>query len=72
MVKVIFEEEKCIGCGSCSALCPKFWEMGTQGKACLKKAKKNSNTKKQELEIDKIDCNKEAADNCPAQCIHII
>ena len=70
-MKIIFEKEKCIGCGSCAAVCPKFWELDTQGKARLKKAKKNADTGNQELEIQKINCNKEAADNCPSQCIRI-
>ena len=70
-MKIIFEKEKCIGCGSCAAVCSGFWEMDAQGKACLKKAKKAVQTNNQELEVQKFDCNKEAADNCPAQCIHI-
>ena len=71
MVKVIFEKNKCIGCGSCATVCPKFWGLDTQGKARLKKAKRNADTKNQELEVEKVDCNKEAMNNCPAQCIHI-
>ena len=35
MPKVIQEREKCIGCGSCAALCPKYWEMAEDGKSRL-------------------------------------
>ena len=29
----------CIGCGSCAAVCPDFWEMNDDGKADIKKGK---------------------------------
>ena len=41
MEKIIHEREKCIGCGSCVALCPKFWEMEEDGKSSLKGGKQN-------------------------------
>ena len=72
MAKITFEREKCIGCGSCQAICPKYWKINENGKACLKKSEHNLKTKNEELEIQKIDCNQEAADACPAQCIQII
>lgn len=71
MVKIIFEASKCIGCGSCQALCPRYWEL-KEGRAHLKGAKVDLSTAKEELEIKEIDCNQEAADACPVQIIHII
>ena len=73
-MKVIFERPKCISCGSCAAVCHDFWEMSEDGKSNLKGAKEDSKTGNEELEIDKekIGCNKEAADICPVQIIHII
>ena len=71
MVKIIFEREKCIGCGSCVAVCSKNWEMAKDGKSDLKGFKINPETKNQELEVGKAECNQEAADACPVQCIHI-
>jgi len=71
-MKIIHEKEKCIGCGSCVALCPKFWEMAEDGKASLLNSKKNPKTGNDELEVQKIGCNQEAADACPVQCIHIV
>jgi len=71
MVKIIQEREKCIGCGSCAALCPKYWEMAEDGKSNLL----NSSPKEEgtfELEIGEIGCNQEAADACPVQIIHIV
>jgi ferredoxin len=68
-IKIIHDRPECIGCGTCVAFCPKFWEMGNDGKSDLKGAKWVG--KKQELELDEISCNKEAAEACPVNCIHI-
>ena len=72
MAKIILEREKCIGCGSCASLCPKYWEMGNDGKVHLKNSKVDSKTGNEELEIEKTDCTQDAADTCPVQCIHVI
>lgn len=60
-MKIIFDEEKCIGCGSCQAVCPKFWKLADNGKA--------EYMGPQELKEE--GCNKEAAQACPVQCIKI-
>jgi len=70
MPKVIQEREKCIGCGSCAALCPKYWEMAEDGKSRLLKSTQNGEGNF-ELELANIECNQEAADSCPVQIIHI-
>ena len=72
MVKIIHEKEKCIGCGSCTILCPKYWEIAEDGKAHLINSKINSKTGNEEIEIQKLECNQEAADACPVQIIRII
>ena len=64
----ITEREKCIGCGSCQALCPKYFELQEDGKSHIKEAVKQE---VEELEIEKIECAQAAADACPAQCIYI-
>ncbi len=71
MTKVIQKYEECIGCGTCVALCPKFWEMGDDGKARPKGGIKNPETGDYELEVNKAECNKDAADACPAQIISL-
>lgn len=70
MAKIIQEHEKCIGCGSCAIICPKYWQIDDDSnKAKLKGAKLiGSNF---ELEIEKVECNQDAADACPVQCIHV-
>ena len=70
-MKIIHEREKCIGCGSCVAVCPKYWEMVDDGKSNLLGAKVDFKNGNQELEIKEIECNQDAADSCPVQCIHI-
>ena len=72
-MKIIHELKKCIGCGSCVTLCPKYWKMGEEGRAHLLDADFDAEKEIETLEIEeeKIGCNREAADVCPVQCIHI-
>ena len=77
MPKIIQNIEGCIGCGSCAAVCPKFWDMDYEkGKAILKGGKINAQGNESELEISEseedLKCNKEAAEVCPVAVIKII
>jgi len=56
MVRV--DKKKCIGCGTCSAVCGEVFEMGDDGKA---RVKKNANKKSK--------CIKEAIESCPSEAI---
>jgi ferredoxin len=69
MKKIIFERNKCIGCGTCSVICPGFWEMGDDGRAVLKEGVEE--LENFEREISDAECNEEASQGCPMQCIHI-
>ncbi len=71
MPKIIFEKSKCVGCGSCTALCSKYWELGEDGKIHLKNSNANLENGNEELEIEELDCNQDAADACAGQCIKI-
>lgn len=67
-MKIKLEREKCIGCGSCQALCPKYFELAEDGKSHIK----NSNKQEvEEMEVEKIECAESAAETCPVQCIII-
>ncbi len=68
-MKIILEKSKCIGCGTCAALCEKFFELAEDGKSHLKGAE--INPEKEELEIKEQGCAKEAVEACPVQCIRI-
>jgi ferredoxin len=59
--KITQDHDKCIGCGSCVAVCPENWKFGNDGKAVPIKT-----------EIKDLGCNNEAADACPVKIIHII
>ncbi len=74
MAKIIQNYEECIGCGTCVALCPKFWEMADdEAKARPKLGKKNEEGNYEfEVEDKKIGCNKDAAEACPVQVIKIV
>ncbi len=54
------DKENCIGCGSCSAICPDVFEMRDDGKAHVKKAN-----------YDKYDCIEDAKNACPTEAISI-
>ncbi len=69
-MKIVQEHKKCIGCNSCVAVCPKYWEVGDDGKSKPKKSKLNKGN--YEVEIVKVECNQQAADACPVQCIIIM
>lgn len=69
-MKIIHEREKCIGCGSCAAVCSKFWEITEDGKSRLLGSQSNSKNI-YELDVQEPGCNQEAADICPVQCIRI-
>ena len=70
-IKVVQQHEICIGCGSCIAVCPDFWEMGGDGKAKPRKGIKAGNNFEFEIDEAKIGCNREASEICPVQCIKI-
>jgi len=59
MVKIKIDEEKCIGCGLCSEICSKTFEMKGE-KAVVKRAN-----------VDEITCEKEAAESCAPDAIII-
>lgn len=59
--KIKHNREKCIGCGSCVALCQSNWKMKDDGKVSPIKT-----------ELNEIGCNQEAAVNCPVGIIKIV
>ncbi|MFA6533589.1 MAG: ferredoxin [Patescibacteria group bacterium] len=54
------DEEKCIGCGTCVAICPEVFELNAEGKAVVKPGVDLA------AFADKI---KEAIESCPTQAI---
>lgn len=66
-------KDGCIGCGSCVALCGKYWEIGEDGLAHLKGSTLQKETKETvyALELDDPECNADARDVCPVQIIKV-
>ena len=71
MPKIVLEREKCIGCGSCAALCDKYFKLADDGKSQLLDSEENTEGN-YELEVEEIGCARQAADGCPVQIIHIL
>lgn len=73
MTKIVLEKDKCIGCGTCAALCPDFWEIDGAKAVLTGAQKKDENTEELEKDLNEkeLDCNKQCVDNCPVACIHI-
>ncbi len=71
--KVIYDRDACIGAFACIAAAPDFWKFADDGKADLKQAKFNPETKKWELIItDKEYAEQKAASEvCPVGVITI-
>lgn len=70
MPKIKQEHQRCIGCGSCVALCPKCWQMADDGKS--KPIGKEPNSEgNYEFETAELGCNRQAAESCPVSCIYV-
>lgn len=68
--KIQHDRPNCIGCGACAAINPEDWEMDADGKSNLIGAKKVGAM--EEKEVENIGANKDAAEACPVNVIHII
>lgn len=55
---ITVNQETCIGCGTCVALCPKVFEMNAEGKSTV-------------VSQEDVDCAKNAAASCPVQAIAV-
>lgn len=68
-MKIIQEQKKCIGCGSCVAVCDKYFEMAQDGLASIKNG--DMVGENMELEIKEAGCAQEAVEICPVQIIKV-
>jgi len=58
-MKVIIDEEACIGCGACEAVCPEVFEMVDDKAKVIEGADLEANA----------ETIQEAVDSCPVECI---
>jgi ferredoxin len=74
--KVEVDKNACQGFGACVELCPKFFELSdVDGKTTIKEGKEvieNNKVTAETLELDALDCIREAAEACPFVAIHIL
>ena len=70
--KLEHDRPNCIGCAACAAVAPDFWVMSEDGKSDIIGCK-NRDDEWEELDIEEKDfkVNKEAAESCPVNVIHI-
>lgn len=70
--KLLHNRPDCIGCAACAAVAPDFWEMSEDGKSDIKQCKKRPDGwEERDIEDADFHANKEAADSCPVNVIHI-
>lgn len=76
--KIDHDRPNCIGCGACAAVAPEFWEMSAvDGKSDVKDSEREEDAGeivRESLDInnEQYAKNKEAADCCPVNVIHLI
>lgn len=70
--KIEHDRPNCIGCAACASVNPDFWEMDEDGKSNIIGGKKLDNGQEElDIEDKDFDSNKEAANVCPVNVIHI-
>lgn len=74
LAKHIIDHDRpnCIGCGACAAVCPSRWTMNADGKSDIIDSKTLENGWEQrEIDEDEFEGNKQAAESCPVNVIHL-
>ncbi|MBE9467380.1 MAG: ferredoxin [Bacteroidetes bacterium] len=72
MLRIIFQRQKCIGCGSCVEVAPDRWQMNKlDGKSILIDAKGKKGFYTIELTNDEYEQNKEVESSCPMHIIRV-
>ena len=67
------DRPNCIGCAACEAVAPDVWEMNSDGKSDIKGGRNVDNGwQESEFAEKDLQINKDAADSCPVNVIHII
>ena len=57
------DQDTCIGCGACTAVCPDVFDLNDEGKA--------ENIMGEDIPEDLMDACKEAAESCPVEAIEL-
>lgn len=57
-MRIVIEQEKCVGCGRCTEICPSVFRLSEQGKSTVINPEGHPDVKK-------------AADSCMTEAIHV-
>lgn len=70
--RIVHDRPGCIGCSACVSVNEKYWEMKDDGKSSIKHSNMKHDGDCEVLDDDEdFDKNKEAAEVCPVNVIHI-
>jgi len=70
--KLEHDRPNCIGCAACAAVAPDHWEMNDDGKSDIVGCQsRKDDWQEKDLEDKDFQTNKEAAEACPVNVIHI-
>jgi ferredoxin len=74
--RVEIDKNACQGFGACVELCPQFFQLSdADGKSSMEEAKevmKENEVVAETLELDELECVREAAEACPFNAMHIV
>ena len=74
--RVELDKNACRGFGACVELCSQFFQLlGADGKSTIEGAKKvikENEAVAETLELDELECVREASEACPFNAIHIV
>jgi ferredoxin len=57
-MSIYIDQERCIGCGRCTEICPDVFKLNNAGKSTV-------------ISKENLDCAKKASDQCPMEAIKI-
>ncbi|MFW6048274.1 MAG: ferredoxin [Candidatus Natronoplasma sp.] len=70
MFKIEIDQETCIGCGTCSAICPEIFELDEENKSQIVEKYREENANIGKVSED-IGCAGDAEKSCPVDAIKI-
>ena len=67
----LHKRKECIGCGACASMDSENWRMNEDGKSDLLESEKKGDDRKKEFDEKDLEKNKEVAECCPVNVIHV-